>query len=79
MKNNPFAFMRSKIEEAMPEALRPINAEIKSTTRRFIQERLSDFDLVPRQEFEQQQQLLAQAQQRIEALEKRLSELTTTR
>ncbi len=75
MKSNPFSFIRSKVEDHIPEPLRPINDEIKSTTRKLIQEKLADLDLVPRQEFEQQQRLLAQAEQRIAALEKRIQEL----
>lgn len=75
MKNNPFSFFRDQVEAHIPETLRPLNDEIKNTTRKIIHEKLAEFDLVPREEFEQQQRLLAQAEQRIAALEQQINAL----
>lgn len=43
--------------------------------RNVISEKLAQFDLVPREEFEQQTHLLARAEQRVAALEARIATL----
>lgn len=75
MKSNPFAFVLDQIETRMPEPLKPFQAEVKNFSKRVLQEKLNDLDLVPRSEFEQQQQLLSAAQKRIADLEARIAAL----
>lgn len=75
MKKNPFAFIASQIEANLPEAIRPLNEEAKQMVRGAISEKLAQFDLVPREEFAQQERLLARAEKRVAELEARVAEL----
>lgn len=75
MKKNPFAFIASQIEANLPESLRPLSDEAKQMVRGVINEKLAQFDLVPREEFAQQERLLARAEQRVAELEARVAEL----
>lgn len=79
MKNNPFSFAWHQLEDKMPEALRPLNAEVKKASRRLWQERLDALELVPRAEFVAQQERLAQAEARLQALEARLQAVLAER
>ncbi|UJF23867.1 accessory factor UbiK family protein [Suttonella sp. R2A3] len=75
LKKNPFAFIASQIEAHLPESVRPLNDEAKQMVRQTISEKLAQFDLVPREEFAQQERLLAQAEARVAELERRINEL----
>lgn len=73
MKNNPFSFFLDQLEQKLPDSLRPMPTEIRTAARAMIDERLAKFDWVPRNEFEAQERLLAQAEARIAALEAKLN------
>lgn len=75
MKTNPFAFLIHQVETHLPAPLRPLHTEVKAGMKKVAQEKLSRFDLVPRAQFQAQQQQIAQAQAQIAALEARLSAL----
>lgn len=75
MKKNPFAFLINQLETHLPVPLRPVHAEIKSGVKHFTQAQLSRFELVPRAQFQAQQQQITQIQSQIAALEARLSAL----
>lgn len=75
MKNNPFAFFIDQLQEKMPEALRPLNAEMKKASQRLLHDRAQALDLVSRADFVAQTQALASAEQRLAALEARLAAL----
>ena len=72
MKSNPFSFLLDQLEQKMPDSLRPVQAEVKAAARSLLDDKLAQFDWVPRSEFEAQAQLLAQAEARIAALEAKL-------
>lgn len=75
MKTNPFSFFLNQVETHLPESLRPFSSEVKTFSRKMLEERLADLDLVPRAEYDQQVQLLAKAEQRLRELETRLEAL----
>ena len=79
MKKNPFAFIASQIEANLPESLRPLSDEAKQMVRGVVSEKLAQFDLVPREEFAQQERLLARAEKRVAELEARVAELENQR
>ena len=72
MKSNPFSFLLDQLEQKLPDSLRPVQAEVKAAARSLLDDKLEQFDWVPRSEFEAQAQLLAQAEARIAALEAKL-------
>lgn len=79
MKKNPFAFFISQLTSHLPEPLQPFQAEIKETAKRVVNEKLCDFELVARAEFEAQIQQLVEAQERIAALEARIANLESAK
>ena len=74
MKSNPFSFLLDQLEQKLPDSLRPVQAEVKAAARSLLDDKLAQFDCVPRSEFEAQAQLLAQAEARIAALEAKLED-----
>jgi len=72
MRSNPFSFLLDQLEQKLPDSLRPMQAEFKSAARSLLDDKLAQFDWVPRSEFEAQARLLAQAEERIAALEAKL-------
>ena len=74
MKSNPFSFLLDQLEQKLPDSLRPVQAEVKAAARSLLDDKLAQFDWVPRSEFEAQTQLLAQAEARIAALEAKLED-----
>ena len=74
MKSNPFSFLLDQLEQKLPDSLRPVQAEVKAAARSLLDDKLAQFDWVPRSEFETQAQLLAQAEARIAALEAKLAD-----
>ena len=74
MKSNPFSFLLDQLEQKLPDSLRPVQAEVKAAARSLLDDKLAQFDWVPRSEFEAQAQLLAQAEARIAALEAKLAD-----
>ena len=75
MKTNPLAFIASRLQEHLPEALHPLNTEIQKAAQHLIDTRLERLDLVPRREFDAQQAALQNAKTRLDALEARLAAL----
>lgn len=73
MKNNPLSFIADKIEQNLPEALRPLHAEMKKTARRVAEAPFEKLDLVPKSEFERQSEELQALKARIAALEAQLA------
>ena len=74
MKSNPFSFLLDQLEQKLPDSLRPVQAEVKAAARSLLDDKLAQFDWVPRSELEAQAQLLAQAEARIAALEAKLED-----
>lgn len=66
------------VKDAIPPGVEEVGQELKQSLRATITDSLTNMDLVTREEFEIQQRVLARTRQKLEALEKRASELEAT-
>jgi len=64
-----------KLAEAVPEGLRSVREDLENNFRSVLRASLAKLDLVTREEFEVQEAVLAKTREKLEALEKRLSEI----
>ena len=65
----------AKLTEALPPGVKQIPADLEKTFRTIIQSGLSKMDLVTREEFDAQSKVLARTREKLDMLEKRMSEL----
>ena len=63
-----------KLVEAVPEGLRSMRSDLENSFRSVLQSGLGKLDLVTREEFEVQEEVLARTREKLDALEKRLEE-----
>ncbi len=64
-----------RIEQAMPESLRESKQEFDKAVRQAVSNGFSRMDLVTREEFDVQTQVLARTRAKLEALEQRIAEI----
>ncbi|MFA7522576.1 MAG: accessory factor UbiK family protein [Halothiobacillaceae bacterium] len=64
-----------RIEQAMPESLREGKQEFEKAVRQAVSSGFSRMDLVTREEFDIQTQVLARTRAKLEALEQRVAQL----
>jgi len=64
-----------RIEQAMPESMREGKQEFDKAVRQAVSNGFSRMDLVTREEFDVQTQVLARTRAKLEALEQRVEEL----
>jgi BMFP domain-containing protein YqiC len=64
-----------RIEQAMPESLRESKQEFEKAVRQAVSNGFSRMDLVTREEFDVQTQVLARTRARLETLEQRVAAL----
>jgi len=64
-----------KIEQSMPESMRGIKNDAEKTVRSAVMNAFQKMELVTREEFDIQTQVLARTRARLEALEARVAEL----
>ncbi len=64
-----------KLSDAVPERLKTAKDEMSKQFKQVLQTQLSKLDLVSRDEFDTQTQVLLRTRQKLEELEKKLSEL----
>lgn len=74
-----FEDIAKKITEKLPPNLGNCRAEIENNLKAALQSGFKRMNLVTREEFEVQQQVLAKCRERIEALESRVSKLEAER
>ncbi|MDX1517176.1 MAG: accessory factor UbiK family protein [Woeseiaceae bacterium] len=67
--------LAAKLAESLPEGLRSMREDLEQNFRSVLRSRLSRLDLVTREEFDVQEAVLARTREKLEALERRLSEL----
>lgn len=67
-----------RLLEQVPPALRAMQQDLEAGFRAVLRERLSQLDLVTRDEFEAQSRVLERTRSRLEALEARLATLEGT-
>jgi BMFP domain-containing protein YqiC len=64
-----------RLLESVPPALRAVQEDLETSFRAVLRERLSQLDLVTRDEFDAQSRVLERTRARLEALEARLASL----
>lgn len=65
--------------KTLPQAFTTINQEMRVVLEQYCQEWLHQMDIVTREEFDVQTQVLRKTREKLDLLESRLKELTTTR
>lgn len=75
MSNESIENIARKLAEAVPEGLRSVRDDLESNFRSVLRTSLTKLDLVTREEFEVQEAVLAKTRQKLEALERKLSDL----
>jgi ubiquinone biosynthesis accessory factor UbiK len=63
----------ARLASALPPGLKGLRAELEDNFRAILRANLERFDLVSRERFDAQSELLARTQARLEALEQRLT------
>lgn len=66
-----------QISQAIPPGVRTMAEEAETKVKHVLQAQLSKLDLVTREEFDVQNQVLIRTREKLEALEKRLDALTS--
>ena len=66
-----------QISDAIPPGVRTMAEEAEGKVKQVLQAQLSKLDLVTREEFDVLSQVLIRTREKLEALEKRLDELTS--
>jgi BMFP domain-containing protein YqiC len=64
-----------RLAESVPESLRSFGRDLEGNFKAVLQAQLAKLDLVSRQEFDVQAELLARTQEKLAALEQRLQEI----
>ena len=75
MTKTPIEELAKKLADAVPEGVRSIQTDLEKNFRSVLQSGLEKLDLVTREDFEVQEAVLQRTREKLEALEKRLSEL----
>lgn len=67
--------LSDKINELLPPGLQQVRADFDARLKILLQQQLSHYEMVSREEFDIQARVLARTRARLEALEARLQEL----
>ena len=67
--------LAARLSQALPPGLKGLRTELESNFRSILRANLERFDLVSRERFDAQAELLARTEARLEALEQRLKTL----
>ena len=67
--------LAARLAGALPPGLKTLKSELEDNFRSILRANLERFDLVGRERFDAQAELLARTRSRVEALEQRLQEL----
>lgn len=68
--------LASKLSAAIPEPLKNAQVEAKKQFKEVLQSSLSKLDIVTREEFDAQSKVLMRTREKLEALEKKVAELS---
>jgi BMFP domain-containing protein YqiC len=71
--------LAARLARVLPPGLSTLRAELEDNFRAILRANLDRFDLVSRERFEAQAELLAKTQAKLDALEQRLEQLERTR
>jgi BMFP domain-containing protein YqiC len=64
-----------QVSDAIPPGLKSIAADIEDKTKTVLQRKLADLDVVTREEFDVQTQVLIKTREKLAALETKLAEI----
>lgn len=73
METKSFIELVEKIESLMPSGTSKLTEEFRIALRKTIEDHLHQLDLITREEFDVQKQVLLKTREKIEALEKKLN------
>ncbi len=71
--------LSQRIEQALPESLKQTKSELDKTIRQAVMNAFQKMELVTRDEFDIQTQVLARTHAKLEALEQRVGALESTK
>ncbi len=75
MRPNPVQELAERLSQVLPPGLASVRDELRDNFRAVLQAQLSDLDLVSREQFEVQKELLLRLRQRLADLEARIETL----
>ncbi len=75
MTKTPIEELARKLVDAVPDGVRSIQSDLETNFRSVLQSGIGKLDLVTREDFEVQEAVLQRTREKLDALEKRLSEL----
>ena len=75
MNPNPIQELADRLSQVLPPGLASVRDELRENFRAVLQAQLSDLDLVSREQFEVQRELLLRLRKRLQELEERVKEL----
>ncbi len=75
MKPNPVQDIAERLSQVLPPGLTNVRDELRDNFRAVLQAQLGELDLVSREQFEVQKELLLRLRKRLQALEARVEEL----
>lgn len=75
MSKTPIEELAKKLADAVPDSVRALRSDLEDSFQAVLQTGLAKLDLVTREEFEVQEAVLQRTREKLEALEKRLSDI----
>ena len=72
---NKIAQIARQVHESMPKGLRDLGEDVEKKIRQVLQSQLTRLDLVSREEFDVQTQVLLRTREKLALLEQRISDL----
>jgi BMFP domain-containing protein YqiC len=75
MTRNPFDEISERLGRLLPEGAQEMRADFERNAKVVVQQTLSRMDLVTREEFDAQADVLARTREQLEAMEARVAEL----
>lgn len=75
MTQNPFDEISERLGRLLPESAHEMRADFERNARSVLQQTLSRMELVTREEFDVQAEVLARTREQLEAMETRVAEL----
>jgi len=70
--------LADKIESLLPPGIKQVKNDFDEKLKKLLQQQLSKMSLVSREEFDIQSKVLARTREKLEQLEKRLDEISTS-
>ncbi len=78
MSDDSLEKLARKLAESVPDALRSVRDDLETNFRSVLKTGIGKLDLVTREEFEVQENVLARTREKLDALEAQLAELEKT-